>query len=115
VFPSVDEFGHASERPRRALEEIDRQLAGKLEEFAGEIVVSADHGLTDTHTHLDLRGSIETREGTTIAFPVVTKRFPAGGRVRVRKRHGQRLPSRRGQLDRAAFTRAVPRPCGAPA
>ena len=80
VFPSVDELGHtfgiASERPRHALEEIDRQLAEKLEGFEGEILLSADHGLTDTHTHLDLRGIVEAREGTTIAFPVITKRFP---------------------------------------
>ncbi len=80
VFPSVDELGHtfgiASERPRHALEEIDRQLAAKLEGFEGEILLSADHGLTDTHTHLDLRAIVEAREGTTIAFPVITKRFP---------------------------------------
>jgi predicted AlkP superfamily pyrophosphatase or phosphodiesterase len=80
VFPSVDELGHtfgiASERPRAALEEIDRQLAEKLQRFDGEILVSADHGLTDTHTHIDLRGIVEAREGTTIAFPRITKRFP---------------------------------------
>ena len=80
VFPSVDELGHtfgiASERPRHALEEIDRQLAEKLEGFEGEILLSADHGLTDTHTHLDLRAIVEELEGTTIAFPVITKRFP---------------------------------------
>ena len=81
VYPSVDELGHtfglASDRPRDALAEIDRQLAEKLADFEGEVVLSADHGLTDTHTHLDLRGLVEEREGTTIAFPVVTKRFPA--------------------------------------
>lgn len=80
VFPSVDELGHtfgiASLRPRAALEEIDRQLADKLEGFEGGLLLSADHGLTDTHTHLDLRGIVEEREGTTIAFPVITKRFP---------------------------------------
>ena len=80
VFPSVDELGHtfgiASDRPRSALEEIDRQLARKLEGFEGEVLLSADHGLTDTHTHLDLRGIVEAREGTTIAFPLITKRFP---------------------------------------
>ena len=80
VFPSVDELGHtfglASDRPREALEEIDRQLADKLAGFEGEILLSADHGLTDTHTHLDLRGIVEEREGTTIAFPLIGKRFP---------------------------------------
>lgn len=80
VFPSVDELGHtfglASEKPRDALVEIDRQLAEKLGDFEGELVLSADHGLTDTHTHLDLRGIVEAREGTTIAFPLITKRFP---------------------------------------
>jgi len=80
VFPSVDEFGHtfgiAGGRPRQALEEIDRQLARKLEGFDGEILLSADHGLTDTHTHLDLRGIVEEREGTTIAYPVISKRLP---------------------------------------
>ena len=80
VFPSVDELGHtfgiASERPRRALEEIDRRLADKLGRFTGEVILSADHGLTDTHTHIDLRGIVEKREGTTIAFPHIAKRFP---------------------------------------
>jgi hypothetical protein len=81
VFPSVDEFGHtfgiASNKPRAALEEIDRQLAEKLEGFDGELLLSADHGLTDTHTHIDLRGVVEALVGgTTIAYPVITKRFP---------------------------------------
>jgi hypothetical protein len=80
VFPSVDEFGHtfgiASDRPRAALEEIDRQLAEKLEAFEGELLLSADHGLTDTHTHLDLRGIVEAWAGTTIAYPLIGKRFP---------------------------------------
>jgi hypothetical protein len=81
VFPSVDELGHTfgltSEKPRAALAEIDRLLAEKLAAFQGEILLSADHGLTDTHTHLDLRGIVEERVGTTIAFPMITKRFPA--------------------------------------
>lgn len=80
VFPSVDELGHtfglASGRPHDALAEIDRQLAEKLEDFEGEILLSADHGLTDTHTHLDLRGIVEAKEGRTIAFPVITKHAP---------------------------------------
>src|SRR5262249_42209326 len=81
VFPSVDELGHtfgfASQRPQQALEEIDRHLAEKLESFDGEILLSADHGLTETHTHLDLRGIVEASEGTTIAFPRITRRFPS--------------------------------------
>jgi len=80
VFPSVDELGHtfgiAGGRPRKALEEIDRLLAQTLEDFEGEILLSADHGLTDTDTHLDLRGIVEESEGTTIAFPLIGKRFP---------------------------------------
>ena len=46
VFPSVDELGHtfgiAGGRPRKALEEIDRLLARTLEDFGGEILLSAD-------------------------------------------------------------------------
>src|SRR5262249_27808788 len=42
----------------------------------GGVVVTADHGLTDTHTHLDLRALIELRVGPTIAYPFVTKRHP---------------------------------------
>src|SRR5262245_8412147 len=80
VFPSVDEYGHtfgiSGGRPRDALEDIDRLLAQSLEGFEGELVLSADHGLTDTHTHLDLRGIVEEREGTTIAYPLIAKRFP---------------------------------------
>jgi hypothetical protein len=80
VFPSVDELGHtfgiASDRPRAALEEIDRLLEEKLAAFEGDVILSADHGLTDTHTHLDLRGIVDASEGTTIAYPFITKRFP---------------------------------------
>jgi hypothetical protein len=80
VYPSVDEFGHtfgiASGKPRAALEEIDRQLGETLAGFEGEILLSSDHGLTDTHTHLDLRGIVEERVGNTIAFPAIAKRFP---------------------------------------
>jgi Type I phosphodiesterase / nucleotide pyrophosphatase len=76
----VDELGHtfgiAGGRPREALVSIDRLLQEALEGFEGEIVLSADHGLTDTDTHLDLRGIVEESEGTTIAYPLITKRFP---------------------------------------
>jgi hypothetical protein len=80
VYPSVDELGHtfglASDRPLAALEEIDRQLDETLDSFEGEILLSADHGLTDITAHLDLRGIVEERVGRTIAFPAIAKRFP---------------------------------------
>ncbi len=75
VFPSVDEYGHvyglAGGRPEAALIEIDRMLEEKLGEFAGELIISADHGLTETHTHLDLRALVEAHVGPTLAFPLV--------------------------------------------
>ena len=80
VFPSVDEFGHfhgaSHERAAEALRAIDRMLAAKLEHYDGELVVSADHGLTDTETHLDLRDLVEQRVGPTVAFPLVAKPNP---------------------------------------
>jgi Type I phosphodiesterase / nucleotide pyrophosphatase len=80
VFPSVDEFGHfhgaSHERAAEALAEIDRLLAEKLSGYDGELVVSADHGLTDTETHLDLRALVEERVGPTVAFPLVAKPNP---------------------------------------
>ena len=79
VFPSVDELGHTfgiAGGRRAALVSIDGLLQEALEGFEGEIVLSADHGLTDTDTHLDLRGIVEASEGTTIACPLITKRFP---------------------------------------
>jgi Type I phosphodiesterase / nucleotide pyrophosphatase len=80
VFPSVDEFGHfhgaTHERAAEALVEIDGMLAEKLGDYEGGLVVSADHGLTDTHTHLDLRGLVEERVGPTVAFPLVGKPNP---------------------------------------
>jgi hypothetical protein len=80
VFPSVDEFGHvhgaSHERAAEALRTIDRLLAEKLDGYGGDVVVSADHGLTDTHTHLDLRGLVEERAGPTVAFPLVGKPNP---------------------------------------
>ena len=81
VFPSVDEFGHVrgvdDESAREALCAIDSLLAEKLDGFAGEILVSADHGLTDTRTHLDLRGIVEEHVGPTLAFPLVAAPNPA--------------------------------------
>ncbi len=80
VFPSVDEFGHvrgfAGGEPERALVAIDRLLAKKLGGFDGTLLVSADHGLTHTHTHIDLRAVVEKIAGRTLAFPVVLKRRP---------------------------------------
>jgi len=81
VFPSVDELGHvhgiASGRPEEALVAIDRRLEEKLDGFDGHLILSADHGLTDTHTHLDLRSLVEERVGPTLAFPLVAKPNPA--------------------------------------
>lgn len=81
VFPSVDEYGHvfgASDvRPDDALVAIDGLLADTLADFDGEVLVTADHGLTDTSVHLDLRGLVEERVGPTLAFPLVAKPNPA--------------------------------------
>ena len=81
VFPSVDEFGHvyglAHTSGAEALRTIDRLLAEKLDGFSGEIVLSADHGLTDTATHLDLRALVEERVGPTLAFPLIAMANPA--------------------------------------
>ena len=80
VFPSVDELGHvrglASGHSEAALHRIDRLLQERLGDFRGEIIVTADHGLTETHTHLDLRAVVEELAGPTIAFPLVAKRHP---------------------------------------
>jgi hypothetical protein len=81
VFPSVDEFGHvyglAHDSGAEALAAIDRLLAEKLDGFPGEIVLSADHGLTDTATHLDLRALVAERVGPTLAFPLIAMANPA--------------------------------------
>jgi type I phosphodiesterase/nucleotide pyrophosphatase len=80
VFPSVDEIGHVrgfgDERLENALARIDRLLEKRLGEFEGEIVLTADHGLTETDRHIDLRGLVEEHAGPTIAFPLVGKRNP---------------------------------------
>jgi hypothetical protein len=80
VFPSVDEYGHVHgathDRAAQALLAIDGLLAEKLDGFGGEVLLSADHGLTDTHTHLDLRGLVEERVGATVAFPLIGKPNP---------------------------------------
>jgi hypothetical protein len=80
VFPSVDEYGHmesiAGGHPGEALATIDALLADKLDDFDGELVLSADHGLTDTHTHIDLREMVEGLVGSTLAFPLTAKGDP---------------------------------------
>jgi hypothetical protein len=81
VFPSVDEFGHvyglAHASGADALAAIDGLLASKLDGFPGDVVLSADHGLTDTSTHLDLRAGVEERVGPTLAFPLIAMPNPA--------------------------------------
>jgi hypothetical protein len=81
VFPSVDEYGHVlgldDARPAEALQAIDALLAEKLGEYDGEVVLTADHGLTATHTHLDLRALVEERVGPTLAFPLTPRPDPA--------------------------------------
>lgn len=81
VFPSVDEYGHVlgleAPRPAEALRTIDELLAEKLADFGGQVIVTADHGLTGTHTHLDLRKLVEERVGPTLAFPLTTRPDPA--------------------------------------
>jgi hypothetical protein len=80
VFPSVDEYGHmesiAGGRPMEALVDIDAHLAEVLGDFDGELILSADHGLTDTHTHIDLRAVVEELVGPTLAFPLTAKPNP---------------------------------------
>ena len=102
VVPSVDELGHtfgiASERPQAALAQIDGLLARKLAGFGGEVVVSADHGLTDTHTHLDLRGIVEGLVGTTIAYPFVARRLPQADVCESGNGMAPRVPARGGRL-----------------
>ena len=77
VFPSVDEFGHvhglAHVSPAEGLAGIDALLARTLDGFRGELLMSADHGLTDTREHLDLRALVEERVGSTVAFPLIAK------------------------------------------
>jgi hypothetical protein len=76
----VDEFGHTlgfeGDRPHHALLEIDRLLADKLADFEGELLVTADHGLTATSNHIDLRGVVEAEVGPTLAFPLTGKPSP---------------------------------------
>ena len=80
VFPSVDELGHtlsiAGGRPEEALREIDALLESKLGDYDGELLLTADHGLTDTHSHLDLRAAVEELVGPTLAFPLTGKPNP---------------------------------------
>jgi hypothetical protein len=81
VFPSVDEYGHVlgldDERPTEALRTIDALLGEKLADHRGDVILTADHGLTATETHLDLRALVEERVGPTLAFPVTVRPDPA--------------------------------------
>jgi hypothetical protein len=81
VFPGVDELGHVhgldDERPAAALRAIDGHLTRKLGDFRGEVVLSADHGLSGTEEHLDLRALVEQRVGPTLAFPLIALADPA--------------------------------------
>jgi hypothetical protein len=80
VFPSVDELGHTKgfegDESYRALIEIDELLADKLAGFEGDILVTADHGLTATSNHIDLRAVVEEEVGSTVAFPLTGKPDP---------------------------------------
>jgi hypothetical protein len=82
VFPSVDEYGHTlglekDGHAERALTAIDAMIERTLDGFAGEVIVSADHGLTATHTHINLRAVVQRLAGPTVAFPLIGKPNPA--------------------------------------
>lgn len=72
VFPAVDEFSHRisplSPRVQQAYREVDAHLGeafellkkkGQWEETL--VVIVADHGLSDTHTHFDVGPHVESR------------------------------------------------------
>jgi len=80
VFPSVDEYGHTlgfGDEMRTALHGIDAMLQATLGDFGGELLVTADHGLTPTEHHIDLRAEVAARVGATIAFPLIGTPDPA--------------------------------------
>ena len=84
VFPSVDEFGHtlgfeSRVQPRRALRSRSTGCwARRWRDCEGEVLVTADHGLTATDRHIDLRRALSPpRAGSTIAFPLIGKANPA--------------------------------------
>jgi hypothetical protein len=71
----VDELGHVEGfgdgSMEAALRGIDDLLARTLGDFPGELVLTADHGLTATDRHLDVRALVEERVGPTLAFPLI--------------------------------------------
>ncbi|MES1166003.1 MAG: alkaline phosphatase family protein [Verrucomicrobiota bacterium] len=80
VFPAIDELGHrfgpTAEQSREAYRRFDRALGrviddlhrrGRLERTL--IVITSDHGQTDTHTHLDIDDLVRAVYPRTLAYP----------------------------------------------
>ncbi|MBP6874481.1 MAG: alkaline phosphatase family protein [Candidatus Eisenbacteria bacterium] len=88
VFPAVDSFSHLR-HPRdpetiAAYHGVDRSVGklvadlkrrGRWDETL--LVITSDHGLTPTTTHLDLARFLDGRGLRTLSYPVVWKRKPA--------------------------------------
>jgi len=87
VFPGVDSFSHLR-HPRHdetltAYRSVDRSVGavvarlkrlGRWDDTL--VIITSDHGLTATHTHLDLAGFLEARGLKTLAYPIIWRSNP---------------------------------------
>jgi arylsulfatase A-like enzyme len=87
VFPGVDSYSHLNHpRHDKAIAEykfIDRAIGDALELLRRQkrldntlVIITSDHGLTATHTHLDLAQFLQRRGINTLYYPLIWKRHP---------------------------------------
>ena len=87
VFPSVDGISHMegpfSKKTLEAYEKIDTHIGSILEKhielndphFENTlIIISSDHGMSETHTHFDVASFLETKKNKVFSYPQVWKK-----------------------------------------
>jgi len=87
VFPAVDSFSHIldpfSDDTIEAYINVDRSIGEAVEILKKQdrwqdtlLIISSDHGLTSTHTHLDLADFFSDRGRDTLKYPLIFKSRP---------------------------------------
>lgn len=87
LYPGIDEFGHhfgiTSGKTIKEYINVDQGI-GKLFDLLKKkglydktlVVLSSDHGLTDTHTHIDVSGHLNKKGLRCLEYPVLWKKDP---------------------------------------
>jgi arylsulfatase A-like enzyme len=87
VFPAVDSFSHIhdpfDDDTMQAYINVDAYIGEAIEKLKEQgrwqdtlLIISSDHGLTSTHTHLDLADFFKDRGLSTLRYPLIFNNEP---------------------------------------